>query len=218
MELPRNVHEGLPPPTSQIKHTALVRGDYLYYHYGCDGVDDRGWGCGYRTLQTMCSWVVAQDPVPQRPIPTLRQIQEALVQMQDKPTSFVGSRSWIGSVEVALCMDYFYDVPCRIIHVRQGVELPGVVEELRAHFQSIGAPVMMGGDTDNSSKGILGLCSGTEGHHLLVLDPHSYEPGMDVAQAQQEGWVHWRQMTSFEQGSFYNFCLPQYKAVLSENV
>ncbi|KAJ1080170.1 hypothetical protein NDU88_000390 [Pleurodeles waltl] len=187
MELARNVHEGLPPPTSQIKDTTLVRGDYLYYHYGCDGVDDRGWGCGYRTLQTMCSWVVDQDPVPRRPIPTLPQIQEALVQMQDKPSSFFGSRSWIGSVEVALCVDYFYEVPCRIIHIRQGNEHPGVVEELRAHFQSVGAPVMMGGDTDNSSKGILGLCSGPEGHYLLVLDPHSYGPGLDVMRAQQSG-------------------------------
>ena len=27
---------------------SLVRGEYDYYHYLCDGTDDRGWGCGYR--------------------------------------------------------------------------------------------------------------------------------------------------------------------------
>ena len=27
---------------------ALVSGEYDYYHYLCDGTDDRGWGCGYR--------------------------------------------------------------------------------------------------------------------------------------------------------------------------
>ena len=34
-------------------------------------------------------------------VPTLKQIQESLVQMEDKPQRFVGSRDWIGSFEVA---------------------------------------------------------------------------------------------------------------------
>ena len=33
-----SVHSSLPP---EDPGAALVRGDYLYYHYGCDGVDDR---------------------------------------------------------------------------------------------------------------------------------------------------------------------------------
>ena len=32
--------------------------DYEYWHYCCDKVDDRGWGCGYRTLQTISSWII----------------------------------------------------------------------------------------------------------------------------------------------------------------
>ncbi|XP_069502188.1 ufm1-specific protease 1 isoform X2 [Ambystoma mexicanum] len=213
MDLIRNIHEDVPPPTNRSNRTTLVHGDYMYYHYGCDGVDDRGWGCGYRTLQTMCSWVTACDDPPARPIPTLCQIQEALVEMQDKPSAFTGSRSWIGSVEVALCMDYFYDIPCRIRHVRQGDKLPEVIEELHAHFQNIGAPVMMGGDTDNSSKGIMGVCSSPQGHYLLVLDPHFYGKGLDRTEAQQFGWVQWRDLDSFQQESFYNFCIPQSKGV-----
>ena len=31
---------------------------YEYWHYLCDGFDDRGWGCGYRTLQTIASWII----------------------------------------------------------------------------------------------------------------------------------------------------------------
>jgi hypothetical protein len=31
---------------------------YEYWHYYCDGFDDRGWGCGYRTLQTIVSWII----------------------------------------------------------------------------------------------------------------------------------------------------------------
>ena len=30
--------------------------------------------------------------------------------MGDKADAFRGSRDWIGSVEVGLCIDYFYDV------------------------------------------------------------------------------------------------------------
>ena len=31
---------------------------YDYWHYVCDHFDDRGWGCGYRTLQTIASWII----------------------------------------------------------------------------------------------------------------------------------------------------------------
>ena len=31
---------------------------YDYWHYCCDTFDDRGWGCGYRTLQTIASWII----------------------------------------------------------------------------------------------------------------------------------------------------------------
>ena len=31
---------------------------YDYWHYVCDNFDDRGWGCGYRTLQTIASWTI----------------------------------------------------------------------------------------------------------------------------------------------------------------
>ena len=32
--------------------------EYEYWHYLCDSFDDRGWGCGYRTLQTIASWII----------------------------------------------------------------------------------------------------------------------------------------------------------------
>lgn len=35
-----NVHENLPVPQG-AKEIECVKGDYLYYHYGCDGFDDR---------------------------------------------------------------------------------------------------------------------------------------------------------------------------------
>ena len=27
---------------------SLICGSSSYFHYGVDGLDDRGWGCGYR--------------------------------------------------------------------------------------------------------------------------------------------------------------------------
>ncbi|MBN3273236.1 UFSP1 protease, partial [Polyodon spathula] len=208
----RNAHQGLPPPEpeSSIWRRSLIRGDCLYYHYGCDGLDDRGWGCGYRTLQTLSSWICFQTP-GENATPSPGQIQEALVQIQDKPPGFAGSRSWIGSFEIALCLESFHRVPCKIVHVRRGAELPNRVDELHRHFERFGSPAMMGGDSDNGSKAILGVCSGDRGHYLLVLDPHYHGPAGSVQKetAQAEGWVSWKKIDSFDQRSFYNFCLPQ---------
>uniref|UniRef100_A0A8C5RTC0 UFM1 specific peptidase 1 n=1 Tax=Laticauda laticaudata TaxID=8630 RepID=A0A8C5RTC0_LATLA len=216
MALSSTVHLGLPPPGCPHR-LALVAGPYCYYHYGCDGVDDRGWGCGYRTLQTMCSWLVAsrgEEATPCRPVPSLKEIQDSLVEMGDKPASFAGSRDWIGTVEAALCMDRFYGVPGKLLHIHVGRDLGGELETLYAHFQGGGGPGMMGGGRDNASKGLLGVCSSPEGHHLLVLDPHFYGGAGSLSrqEAQAQGWVSWRALGSFEETSFYNLCLPQFRA------
>ncbi|XP_022256586.1 probable Ufm1-specific protease 2 isoform X1 [Limulus polyphemus] len=112
-----------------------------------------GWGCGYRTLQTICSWVHHEQNInasfkefPERktgPVPTIQEIQKALKTMGDKPDSFVGSREWIGSVEVAMCIDFFYNVSCKILHLRSGSELKETVNELHRHFDYFGSPIMM---------------------------------------------------------------------------
>lgn len=47
----------IPFPENKLESKITVQGTYEYWHYGCDGLDDRGWGCGYRTLQTICSWI-----------------------------------------------------------------------------------------------------------------------------------------------------------------
>ncbi|XP_067412418.1 LOW QUALITY PROTEIN: ufm1-specific protease 1 [Emydura macquarii macquarii] len=208
-----NIHQGLPFPGSPTR-AALVSGPYLYYHYGCDGLDDRGWGCGYRTLQTLCSWLVAgAEPggTPSRPVPPLPTLQQALVEMGDKAPAFAGSQDWIGTVEAALCIDWFFGVPCKILHSPRGRGLEGQLGALYAHFQGGGGPVMLGGDADSSSKGILGVCSAPPSHHLLILDPHYYGAGsLGREGAQAAGWVGWRALASFDTASFYNLCLPQF--------
>lgn len=211
--LPKTVHSGLPNPLSNAVKSSLIRGDYRYFHYGCDGQDDRGWGCGYRTTQTMASWLCwnwSQLKDKRRTPPSLPEIQQALVNMEDKPGAFLHSREWIGTFEASLVLDYFYDVPCKLVHVRGGDELEQVaVEELHQHFLKHGSPVMMGGDRDNSSKGILGVCSGDTGSYLLILDPHYYGCNLERMELQRQGWVAWRKVSSLDHSSFYNLCMPQ---------
>ncbi|XP_022092880.1 ufm1-specific protease 1-like [Acanthaster planci] len=206
-----NVHRDLPLPQDVGSKVAMVTGDYLYYHYGCDGIDDRGWGCGYRTLQTLCSWVrfrklkLNQDS--RQTEPSLREVQEALVAMGDKKPSLIGSKEWIGSYEVCICIDHFYDVPCKILHVNSGTELIDKIPDLLQHFQEVGSPVMMGGDTDASSKGIVGICIGQQQTCLLVLDPHFYgDPTFDTLTS--SSYLLWKPLDSFMENSFYNLCLP----------
>lgn len=43
-----------------------------------DRFDDSGWGCAYRSLQTICSWMRRQQ-YTSAPVPSHRQIQQTLV-------------------------------------------------------------------------------------------------------------------------------------------
>ncbi|XP_024144468.1 inactive Ufm1-specific protease 1 [Oryzias melastigma] len=209
--LMKNVHEGLPQPLKEPSKCSMIRGDYVYFHYGCDGQDDRGWGCGYRTVQTMSSWICCNfGGAERKAVPSLPEIQQTLVTVGDKPGSFAGSREWIGTVEGSLVLDLLYEVPSKLVHIRGGAELESVaVQELHRHFEKHGSPAMMGGDRDNSSKGILGVCSGEGGSHLLVLDPHYYGSHLEKEDLQGGGWVSWKRVSSLDQTSFYNLCLPQ---------
>lgn len=70
----------------------------------------QGWGCAYRTLQSICSWITSNENyrhqlaegnnVKEASVPTLREIQQILVNILDKPQSFLNSREWIGALEV----------------------------------------------------------------------------------------------------------------------
>ncbi|KAH9590719.1 Ufm1-specific protease 2, variant 2 [Schistosoma haematobium] len=83
-----------------IGQTYIVTGRYTYKHYLQDGVDDRNWGCAYRSLQTLVSWLMWQGEITPGPIPSLRDIQASIVRFGDKPKSFIGSCQWIGSLEM----------------------------------------------------------------------------------------------------------------------
>ncbi|KAJ0006365.1 hypothetical protein NQD34_013638 [Periophthalmus magnuspinnatus] len=216
--LPTNVHTDLQIPPDHRGQSDTVKGDYKYFHYGCDGQDDRGWGCGYRTVQTLASWLFYNCDLTKGQgmvAPSLPDIQRALVCMGDKPAHFFGSREWIGTFEASLVLDYFYNVPCKIVHVQGGgTDLVQVVGQLREHFERHGSPVMMGGGTDNSSKCVLGVCSGGHGAYLLIADPHYYGAELERTELQRQGWVDWTELSSLDRSSFYNLCMPQAGSML----
>uniref|UniRef100_A0A8C6FCW8 UFSP1/2/DUB catalytic domain-containing protein n=1 Tax=Monodon monoceros TaxID=40151 RepID=A0A8C6FCW8_MONMO len=180
----KDVHLGLALPGRGRARLALLSGHYIYYHYGCDGVDDRGWGCGYRTLQTLCSWPEGRPAG----VPELAAVQAALEDMDDKPPGLRGSRGSIGCVEASLCLDHFGGPQGRPCHVPRGAALQGELERLYSHLAG--------------SEALLG--PGTEAY-VLVLDPHCWGDPKNPSELQAAGWVGWREVSSaFDSNSFYN--------------
>ncbi|XP_013787252.1 ufm1-specific protease 2-like [Limulus polyphemus] len=201
----RNTHIGLRMP--EDGHTQLVRGTYTYHHYMQDHMDDDGWGCAYRSLQTIVSWFRFQG-YTDKPVPSHREIQQALVEVGDKPSSFVGSRKWIGSQEVNICLNQLIGVTSKIIFVSSGAELANKGRELLEHFKTQGTPVMIGGGV--LAHTILGINFNevTGDIKFLILDPH-YTGNENLSTIQNKGWCGWKGPEFWEKNSFYNLCLPQ---------
>ncbi|KAK3507629.1 hypothetical protein QTP70_031677 [Hemibagrus guttatus] len=173
-----NPHTHLSAPSIEDGKLFVVRGVYSYHHYMQDRVDDNGWGCAYRSLQTICSWF-QQQGYTERNVPTHKQIQQALVDVGDKEPSFVGSCQWIGSIEVQAVLNQLLGVNSKILFVSRGSELASKGRELANHFQTEGTPIMIGGGV--LAHTILGVAwSETSGQiRFLILDPH-YTGGEDL--------------------------------------
>ncbi|XP_017667968.1 PREDICTED: ufm1-specific protease 2 [Lepidothrix coronata] len=185
----------------------LVHGVYSYHHYMQDRTDDSGWGCAYRSLQTICSWFKHQGYID-RPIPTHKEIQQALVDAGDKPAAFVGSRQWIGSIEVQLVLNQLFGITSKILFVSQGSELALQGRELANHFKTEGTPIMIGGGV--LAHTILGVAWNeiTGQIKYLILDPH-YTGGEDLHVILEKGWCGWKGPEFWNKDAYYNLCLPQ---------
>ncbi|XBI01262.1 hypothetical protein VPH35_130081 [Triticum aestivum] len=100
----RDVHKEIPSSGVSGGIMSLIDGSYEYYHYLHDGIDDNGWGCAYRSLQTIMSWYRLQQ-YSSINVPSHREIQQVLVEIGDKDPSFIGSREWIGAIELSFVLD-----------------------------------------------------------------------------------------------------------------
>lgn len=203
----RNPHTYLSPPNIEGSMICVVQGTYAYHHYMQDRIDDNGWGCAYRSLQTICSWFRHQG-YTEKSIPSHREIQQALVDAGDKPATFVGSRQWIGSIEVQLVLNQLIGVTSKILFVSQGSEMASQGRELANHFQNVGTPVMIGGGV--LAHTILGVAwNETTGQiKFLILDPH-YTGAEDLQVMLEKGWCGWKNPDFWNKDAYYNLCLPQ---------
>lgn len=190
----------------------LVQGTYGYHHYMQDSFDDNGWGCAYRSLQTLISWFRHQG-YTSKSIPTHKTIQEILVKLGDKPREFLGSRKWIGSAEVAMVIQAYLGVDSRILNVRTGAEMSQMAPDLSMHFTSQGTPVMIGGGV--LAHTILGIDHNEETKELkfLILDPH-YTGTEDLQTIQSKGWCSWKGVNFWDKKAYYNLCMPQKPAFI----
>ncbi|KRT82016.1 Peptidase, partial [Oryctes borbonicus] len=165
-----NPHDGLKPTTND-GDIALVKGIYKYYHYCQDRMDDDGWGCAYRSLQTLASWFYLQG-YTEKPVPTFKEIQKCLVDIGDKPSNFIGSKQWIGSTEVNFVLSSLLNITCKILYCSSGEDVASKGSELLNHFQTHGSPIMIGGGV--LAHTILGVDYNRQTGNIkfLILDPH----------------------------------------------
>jgi hypothetical protein len=216
-----NVHMGLANPTEASGAVAggtcfLTVGDYRYFHYMQNRYDDKGWGCAYRSLQTIVSWF-RMNHFTTILVPSHREIQETLVEAGERKRSFVGSKDWIGSQEVGRYLEHRLGVSFKIIFVRTGDELSDIARTVAMHFKTQGTPIMIGGN--NLAFTILGVAwnERTGAVQYLILDPHYCgEDDVDPIQnrvVMLEGYkatpCGWRDVSSFSSRDFYSLCCPQ---------
>jgi hypothetical protein len=107
----------LPPPLTSPAAVggapALIRGSYEYCHYMQGRTNDAGWGCAYRSLQTIVTWFRLQRYTA-KPVPSHREVQATLARLGDKDASFVGSSQWIGAIELGYILDDHLGVTCKV--------------------------------------------------------------------------------------------------------
>jgi len=203
----QNTHIGLPPSGVEGGKVSCVQGTYSYHHYMQDRMDDNGWGCAYRSLQTLISWFRHQG-YTEKPVPTHQQIQQTLVDIGDKEPKFAGSRQWIGSTECSFVLDEMFNVSCKILYVSNGAEMSCKGRELAMHFQTQGTPIMIGGGV--LAHTILGVDFNdvTGDVKFLILDPH-YTGAEDIKVIQDKGWCGWKTIDFWDKLAYYNLCMPQ---------
>jgi hypothetical protein len=174
-----------------------------------DDFNDDGWGCAYRSLQTIISWFRLQGFTAAK-VPNHREIQECLVSLGDKPHDFIGTKRWIGSTEVAFVLEALLGISCRIISISSGADMASRASELESHFKIHGTPVMIGGGV--YAHTIIGVSRNPDDEanvQYLILDPHyTGKDDLNAILPGKSGWVNWKDNNFWSKTDFYNMCLP----------
>ncbi len=66
-------------------------------------------------------------------VPSVRDIQQILVEVGDKSKSHVGSRDWIGTYEACMVMDHLYWVCGSILNIMDALRMVILQRALKIH-------------------------------------------------------------------------------------
>ncbi|XP_067838707.1 ufm1-specific protease 2-like [Heptranchias perlo] len=201
----RTVHKYIPLPDTEKFKISVVHGSYTYHHYLQDDINDSGWGCAYRSLQTIISWFKYQGYIDS-PIPTHVEIQQMLVNIGDKAPDIVGSTDWIGSFELRTILNTM-GLTAKVLSLRAGSDISAAARNLATHFEDQGTPVMVGGEP--LAHTLLGVAWNEDSGETkyLILDAH-YTGEDDWASVVDKG-VEWKPEEFWDPSEPYNLCLPQ---------
>lgn len=203
----RNVHFSLINSLPQKKY--LVDPNYIYFHYLQDNSKDDGWGCAYRSLQTIVSWYVLNG-YKNIEIPTIEKIQQTLVDIGDKNQSFIGSSEWIGSAEISFVLNRLLGIDCQFYTFKFGSEIVNNIPKLKQHFETVKTPIMIGGTV--LAWTLLGIAvdeDSPQNSKFLILDPHyKGKDEMKTVTGSKSKAVYWSDHKIFKSDASYNFCCP----------
>lgn len=190
----------------------ISQSGYEYFHYNIDGIRDSGWGCAYRSIQTVMSWFLNNSSCIDRVL-SIVDMQRLLRRIDYAHSDLeVGSNRWIGCMEASHILSEISSgkISCRILHANSLFELKRyILDDVQQHLVEQGSPVMVG--AGDFAYTIIGVSS--ESGSILVLDPHFN--GADSQNALSKGYIGWMNVeklfrwTKISSG-FINICLPFY--------
>jgi len=65
-----------------------------------------------------------------------KELNACLLSAGDKPSSFVGSKQWIGAIELGYILDTLLGVSSKVITVSSGGDMPSKAREISHHFDT----------------------------------------------------------------------------------
>lgn len=188
----------------------IVQNGYRYFHYNVDGYNDSGWGCAYRSIQTLLSWFITNFNVCDS-IPRIEELQ-AMLKKGDYAFGnlSIGSKQWIGCIEAGIILREVSNgrISHKILTAFTIEELEDLfMRQVHQHAIDVGSPVMVG--AGDYAFTVIGLSQVEKS--VLVIDPHFL--GSEYELALSRGYIGWKDVRTFfeftkTRSQFINICIP----------
>lgn len=153
------------------------------------GVEDQGYGCGFRNLQTVVASLCFEPEFSQvcgfKTIPSISQIQidiERAWRIGFDPAGaaqadgeLLGTRKWIGATEIATFLQY-HRVKIQLVdiklHNNKSEVQKRMIDWVKRYFNSADPPFPLYFQHEGHSRTIIGVEETVNGCNLLVYDPN----------------------------------------------